>query len=122
MELELNRTALPYHDLIFHTQVTREETMEMIVPDAYPDISKLLDTSGICCLNTREASEDAVPCRTDSVQYSVSSEDGGEINSLGAELEFQCSADQEGLTVSAVWWPFLGSCLRRPRPSIPERC
>ena len=57
MELELNRTALPYHDLIFHTQVTREETMEMIVPDAYPDISKLLDTSGICCLNTREASE-----------------------------------------------------------------
>lgn len=74
MELELNRTALPYHDLIFHTQVTREETMEMIVPDAYPDISKLLDTSGICCLNTREASGgDAVPCRTDSVQYSVSS-------------------------------------------------
>ena len=44
MELELNRTALPYHDLIFHTQVTREETMEMIVPDAYPDISNLLDT------------------------------------------------------------------------------
>ena len=65
MELELNRTALPYHDLIFHTQVTREETMEMIVPDAYPDISKLLDTSGICCLNTREASE--------GTQYSVSS-------------------------------------------------
>ena len=100
MELELNRTALPYHDLIFHTQVTREETMEMIVPDAYPDISKLLDTSGICCLNTREASEGTVSlagrirCR---ILY-LPEEDNGEINSLGADLDFQCSVDQEGLT------------------------
>lgn len=99
MELELNRTALPYHDLIFHTQVTREETMEMIVPDAYPDISKLLDTSGICCLNTREVSEGTlslagrIRCR---ILYLP--EDGGEISSLGADLDFQCSVDQEGLT------------------------
>lgn len=99
MELELNRTALPYHDLIFHTQVTREETMEMIVPDAYPDISKLLDTSGICCLNTREVSEGTlslagrIRCR---ILYLP--EDGAEISSLGADLDFQCSVDQEGLT------------------------
>lgn len=97
MELELNRTALPYHDLIFHTQVTREETMEMIVPDAYPDISKLLDTSGICCLNTREVSEGTlslagrIRCR---ILYLP--EDGGEISSLGADLDFQCSVDQGG--------------------------
>lgn len=99
MELELNRTALPYHDLIFHTQVTREETMEMIVPDAYPDISKLLDTSGICCLNTREASEGTLSL-AGRIRCSILylPEDGGEINSLGAELEFQCSADQGGLT------------------------
>lgn len=98
MELELNKTTLPYHDLIFHTKVTREETMEMIVPDAYPDISRLLDTNGICCLNTREASEGTVSlagrirCR---ILYLA--ENTEVMSSLGAELEFQCSVDQESI-------------------------
>ncbi len=96
MELELNKTSLPYYDLIFHTQVAREETMEMIVPDAYPDISRLLDTNCICCLNTREASDGAVSL-AGRIRCSILylPENTGEINSLGAELEFQCSVDQE---------------------------
>lgn len=98
MELELNKTTLPYHDLIFHTKVTREETMEMIVPDAYPDISRLLDTNGICCLDTREASEGIlslagrIRCR---ILYLA--ENTEVMSSLGAELEFQCSIEQESI-------------------------
>ena len=99
MELELNRTALPYHDLIFHTQVTREETMEMIVPDAYPDISNLLDTSGVCCLTTKEASDGTLSL-AGRIRCSILylPEDNGTINSLRADLDFQCSVDQEGIT------------------------
>lgn len=98
MELELNKTALSYHDLIFHTRVTREETMEMIVPDAYPDIASLLDTNGICCLTTREAAEGTVSL-AGKIRCSVLylPEEAGEITSLGAELEFQCSVDQEDI-------------------------
>lgn len=99
MEFELNKTSLPYHRLMFHTTVSREESMEMIVPDTYPDISKLLDTTAICCLDTKEALEDALTLAGrihGRILYL--SEGAGEIYSLGAELDFQCGVDQEGIT------------------------
>ena len=60
MDFELNKTSLPYHRLMFHTTVSREESVEMIVPDSCPDIARLLDTSAICCLDTKEALEDTI--------------------------------------------------------------
>ena len=60
LDFELNKTSLPYHRLMFHTTVSREESVEMIVPDSCPDIAHLLDTSAICCLDTKEALEDTV--------------------------------------------------------------
>lgn len=60
LDFELNKTSLPYHRLMFHTTVSREESVEMIVPDSCPDIARLLDTSAICCLDTKEALEDTI--------------------------------------------------------------
>lgn len=99
MEFELNKTSLPYHHLMFHTTVSREESMEMIVPDTYPDISKLLDTTAICCLDHKEALEDALSLAGRIHGRILYLSDGaGAIYSLGVDLDIQCGVDQEGIT------------------------
>lgn len=99
MEYELNRTSLPYQHLQFHTTISREESMEMIVPDTCPDISKLLDTSAVCCLERKEAMEGAISL-TGRIYGRILylAEETGEINSLGIDLDFQCGTDLEGIT------------------------
>ena len=96
MEFELNRTALSHQKLIFHTQVVREETLEMIVPDAYPDAASLLDTAGVCCLHSKEASEGSASLSGQlhcTILYLPEGEGG--LHSLRSELPFQCSLEQE---------------------------
>ena len=46
MELELERTELSGYETVLNTTLFQEETMEMIVPDACPDILRILDTEG----------------------------------------------------------------------------
>ena len=57
MELELERTELSGYETVLNTTLFQEETMEMIVPDACPDILRILDTEGWVELKSREASE-----------------------------------------------------------------
>lgn len=54
MELELNREHINCHDLVLSTELTREETLEAIVPDACPDILRIVDVSGVVCLTAKE--------------------------------------------------------------------
>ena len=49
MELELDRTQLSGYETMLDTTVCQEETMEMIVPDACPDILRICDTEGTAC-------------------------------------------------------------------------
>lgn len=103
LEFELNRTALSHQKLIFHTQAVREETLEMVVPDAHPDVVRLLDTDGVCCLHSKEASEGAVTLSGKlhcTVLYLPEGE--GTLHSLPAELPFQASLEQEGITSDCV--------------------
>ena len=57
MELELECTQLSGFETVLDTTVFHEETMEMIVPDACPDILRIVDTEGMACLRTKEAQE-----------------------------------------------------------------
>lgn len=57
MELELTRTQLACYDTVVDNTVLHEETMEMIVPDACPDILRIVNTEGIVCLKNKEAKE-----------------------------------------------------------------
>ncbi len=57
MELELTRTQLACYDTVLDTTVYHEETMEMIVPDACPDILRVVSTEGIVCLKSKEAKD-----------------------------------------------------------------
>ena len=55
MELELECTQLSGFETVLDTTVFHEETMEMIVPDACPDILRIWDSEGQACLSSREA-------------------------------------------------------------------
>ncbi len=57
MELELTRTHLACYDTLLDTTVLHEETMEMIVPDACPDILRIVDTAGTVCLKSKETAD-----------------------------------------------------------------
>lgn len=46
--------------LLLNRTCSREETLETIVPDASPDIARILDTSGVCRLTRRELTEGGV--------------------------------------------------------------
>ena len=94
MKLELNRTHLTGYETVLDTTVFQEETLETIVPDANPDILRLVDTQGKVLLKSREVMDGRVtltgtarltvlyqpegrtgPCRLEvSIPFSVSAE------------------------------------------------
>lgn len=95
MKLELNRTHLTGYETVLDTTVFCEETLETIVPDANPDILRLVDTQGKVLLKSKEAMDGRVtltgtarltvlyqpeggtgPCRLEvGIPFSVSAED-----------------------------------------------
>ena len=95
MKMELNRTHLTGYEAVLETTVFREETLETIVPDANPDVLRLIDTQGKVFLKSKEAMDGRVtltgtarltvlyrpdvgtgPCRLEvGIPFSVSIED-----------------------------------------------
>ena len=57
MELELKTTQLNCYDTVLDTTLFQEETLESIVPDACPDILRIVDTEAAVCLGNKEAQE-----------------------------------------------------------------
>ncbi len=60
MELELNRTHMTGYETVLDTTVFQEETLETIVPDACPDILRLVDTQGSIFLKNKLATDGRV--------------------------------------------------------------
>ena len=60
MELELQRENISSYNLVLSTTVCQEETLETIVPDACPDILRILDTRAQACLTSKQVREGLV--------------------------------------------------------------
>ena len=54
MELNLEREHMDCYDMVLDTTICQEETMESIVPDACPDIARIVDTGGQVCLTGKQ--------------------------------------------------------------------
>ncbi len=54
MELELKKCSFNYFDVIFDACAAHEETLEAIVPDACPDILRIVETEGMAFLRSCE--------------------------------------------------------------------
>ena len=107
MELELNRTELSGHDTVVDTTLFSEETLESIVPDACPDILRILDTDAVVCVKSREAGEGRAEIRGVIRATVLYLPDGAQgVCRMEVTLPFVCGADHgaiaRGATVHAA--------------------
>lgn len=94
MELELDRTQMNGYDALLDTTLLREETLEMIVPDACPDILRVVETDGKVLLRSKEAMEGRVEISGTfkaCVLYLPDGESG--LRHLEVSIPFTCSAE-----------------------------
>lgn len=103
MELELNRSELRGYDTVVDTTLFSEETLESIVPDACPDILRILETDGVVCVKSREAGEGRAEVRgviRTTVLYLP--EENHEICRMEVAIPFTCGIDHGGIGAAGV--------------------
>lgn len=93
LNVELTANELNCFDLTLHTVLTREETMEMIVPDACPDIATLLDTDAVPNLQSKECGEGCLTLSGVAVCHLLYQPEGGGVRQLRAEIPFQFATE-----------------------------
>ena len=94
MEFELDRTQMNGYDTRMDTTLLREETLEMIVPDACPDILRVVETDGKVFLTRKEAADGRAELAGVfklSVLYVPDGEAG--VRHLDATIPFTCAAE-----------------------------
>ncbi len=99
MELELNRIQLYGFHAVLDTTLPREETLEMIVPDACPDILRVVDTDGKVLISRREAMDGRVELSgafRAAVLYIPDGESG--VRHLDVTIPFTCAAEDKDIT------------------------
>ena len=99
MELEFDRDVIHGYEVLAEASVCQEETLETIVPDACPDILRIVAVCGQATLNGKQAREGAAEA-SGSVRAVVlyQPEDGGGLRKLEAALPFSAQMEVPGLT------------------------
>lgn len=103
MEFELDRTQINDFDALLDTTLRSEETLEMIVPDACPDIQRIVETDGKVLLSRREAAEGRVEVAGTikaAVLYLPDGEAG--MRHLEVTIPFTCAAEGAGIASGCV--------------------
>lgn len=94
MEFELDRTQMKGFDALLDATLRPEETLEMIVPDACPDILRIVETDGKVLLRSKEAMDGRVELTgifKMSVLYLPDGETG--MRHLDVAVPFSCAAE-----------------------------
>jgi len=98
MEMELQQTRLGGYRSVYEALLRQEETLESIVPDALPDIARIVEATGTVFLRQKETVDGSVrvtgTART-AVLYLP--EDGGTPCCLTLNIPFLCSGDHPAL-------------------------
>lgn len=114
MELELNRDPICSYETLAEVTLCQEETLEAIVPDACPDIERMVDVCGQATLSSKQAGSGVASVSgmvRVSVIYRPEGENGLQRVELG--LPFTCQVDAPGLTEQ-------GKVLAEPRLRFAE--
>lgn len=102
MRTALHRVESDCFKLIYDNESTKEETLELVVPDVCGDIGKILDTRGQLCLTSKKASGDEVViCSSAEVSVIYAAEDSGEILCINAVIPFEQSFTIKGADEAA---------------------
>ena len=99
MELAFEETLYDSYENVYHNALLREETMEAIVPDACPDILRVLDTTVTVCLNSKQVkngyAELSAVARLDILYLP---EGGGAVQRLTMSIPYRVTAESPALT------------------------
>lgn len=98
MELNLEREHINCYDMVLDTSMDQEETLEAIVPDACPDIARIVNASGQICLAGKNVHDGGVSI-TGSVRAVVlyQPEDGTQLCRVEVKIPFTFRMEQAGL-------------------------
>lgn len=96
LNIALHKEERSCWEVAAHTVISREETLEMIVPDACPDIAEVVDTEGRVQLRSKECAEGCV-CLSGTVPCTILYHPEGEtcLRRLRAEVPFQFTSELE---------------------------
>lgn len=101
--MEFERDTITNYETVAETTLCQEETQESIVPDACPDILRIVDVCGQATLSGKQAREGAAQV-TGMVRASIlyQPEGGGGLRRMEVSLPFTCQAEAPGLTEQGV--------------------
>ena len=99
MEISFESESLRYYERLYSAAFTHEETTEMIVPDALPDVGGVMMVEGTALLRGKEANTDSLAV-TGVCDLSILylPEEGGELQKLNMEAPFSAVTPCPGLT------------------------
>lgn len=99
MELEFDRDTMIYYETAADTTLCQEETLESIVPDACPDILRIVDVSGQAVLGNKQAREGAAVV-SGMVRACIlyQPEGAAGLRRMEVGLPFTCQLEAPGLT------------------------
>ncbi len=120
MELELNKESYVFYDTGLDMTGTREEMYDAIVPDALPDILRIVESYGIAMIGTREMRENRLVITGTvraSVIYVPESGEGLEHLSLSIPFthEFEMDPERRGVVLCGVQVQTIDSRTINPR-------
>lgn len=97
--MEFERDTIISYETVAETTLCQEETLESIVPDACPDILRIVDVCGQATISGKQARE-GVAQVTGMVRASIlyQPEGGGGLRRMEVGLPFTCQAEAPGLT------------------------
>lgn len=98
MEFELDRTQMNGFDALLAATLRPEETLEMIVPDACPDILRVVETDGKVLLHRKETVDGRVEL-SGTIKAVVLYLPDGEmgVRHLDVAIPFTCGADEANI-------------------------
>ena len=107
--MEFERDTIISYDTVAEVTLCQEETLESIVPDACPDILRIVDVCGQATISGKQAREGSAQV-TGMVRASIlyQPEGGGGLRRMEVGLPFTCQAEAPGLTER-------GTVFARPR-------
>ena len=108
MELELNWEQLKHYELVLDTRVCQEETQETIVPDALPDILRIVEAGGQLCVSEKSVREGAMLTSGVINGWTLyEPESGGALCKVDFHIPFTVRTDAPGVSAN-------GCCVVRP--------
>lgn len=113
MNIDLKSDKLCFQKCVFKRRFTKEETVEVIVPDALPDVLRILDTDGTVYLRGKDCEAGRVTVSGISeLTVLYVPESGRGVKRVNVDVPFSASADGDGITSDCLITAklCLGSC------------